>query len=430
MQRLSRDVRFHRLPFSKRGALLLLFCVASLSAAPVEIRFSGTVGGTSFLIPPALQSMVGPGSPVMGRFAYDDEAKDTDPSATRGLYVYRDPAYRLEVQLGQVYVATHPQNPELYIQILNDFVTDTAPQGIDQFDVISQYQTALLPSAVVPGQLQIQLSGLGRTVFTSDALPQTLPSLNVSTPAGQPYAQGQVATLTNQFPGVLINFSIDQWERVMEVVEPRRSVLDERRQAKIIWSDPVDGMALGIIPPEAPFIFIPRRTSDPVDADATNSRAAKAASKGRWHSRALLQVYLKNVSDQPLSWSRDPRLWEVTFGADVGPDPNDANDVAHLQPQGRWYRLEPGRQAQITLPVARARQRWTQVPAGDHATCVHYLARRYQSQKTSRRIAEGTSRFWSGMLQAPAVTIEVKHPARRSEQRDADDSSLRPKIGR
>lgn len=406
MRRLIRDIRFRTSRVSILVVLLLLGSVAGLQATPVEVRFSGTVAHASFAVPPTLQSMVAPGSPVTGRFAYDNEAEDTDSSATRGLYVYRDPSYRLEVQLGHVYVATHPQSPELWVQVLNDHITDTDPQGIDQFDVISHFQTALYPSAIIPWQLQIQLSSSIRTVFDTDALPAAPPALDPFTSSEQAYAQGQVATVTNQVPRVLINFSIDQWEEVVDEVEPRRSVLDLRRQAKIIWSDPQDGMALGVIPPEDPFIFVPQRAPGPDDPP----------DRGRWHGSALIEVYLKNTSDQPLSWSRDPRLWEVTFGDDAGPDPNDANDVAHLQPKGRWYRLFPGRQAKMTLPVARARPLWVGIQDGSYVVRAHYLSQRYLSRKTSRRVPEGTSRFWSGYLQAPTVTVEVKRPLRRSDR--------------
>ncbi len=407
MRRFNRGIRFHELRVSILAVLIGLGSGIGLQATPVEIRFSGTVAPTSFAVPPALQSMVAPGSPVSGRFAYDNATEDMDVSTTRGLYVYRDPAYRLEVQLGQVYVATHPQNPELWIQVLNDYVTDSAPQGVDQFDVISQYQTPLYPSAVIPEQLQIQLFSAAGTVFDTDALPASPPALDPFTSAAQAYAQGQVATATSQFPRVMINFSIHQWEVVANQVKPRRSALDQHRQAKIIWSDPQDGMALGIIPPEDPFIFVPQR--DPRPADPPD--------RGRWHDKASIQVCLKNMSDQPLSWSRDPRLWELTFGDDAGPDPNDANDVGHLQPKGRWYRLAPGRQAHMTLLVTRARQRWAGIREDSYTVRVHYLAQRYLSRKTSRRIPEGTSRFWSGHLQAPTVTVEVKHPLRRSELR-------------
>jgi hypothetical protein len=397
------------------ATLTALFWAIAVSAAPVEIRFSGSVAGGSFVVPPALQSLVRPGSPVLGRFAYDTDAPDTDTAATRGLYHFRDPAYRLEVQLGQVYVATDPENPELLIQVLNNHVMPEAPRGFDRLDVISRFQTALVPSAVVPGHFQLQLVNPAGTVFRSDALPATVPALSHFAFPGQ--ALGQVATRSGRYPGIFMTFSIDAWEAVPVAPEPATASLDERRASRIVWTEARDGMALGIIAPEDPFIFIPPRGSPAAD-NATVPRA-------RWHSRAQLHVYLKNSSDQPLSWSRDPRLWEVTFDRDAGPDPNDANDVARLDSRGRWYRLAPGRQGRITLPVARAREIWTAVPAGPHTVKVHYLPRRYRTRKAGRGSPEGSSRFWSGHLQTPPVTIQVQHPRRRPDRQASESPTQR-----
>jgi hypothetical protein len=156
--------------------------------------------GSRFLTCPGLSGLVALGDPVTGSFLYDPGTRDSDPTATRGLYVHRDPQFLLEVTLGGVSISTDPSNPELWIQVLNDQPLGIAPSGIDRFDIISRAQTALSPSTVIPGQLHILLSDPTKSAFSSDELPTTLPNLSDFAPIGTPFAPGQVATLTGQTP--------------------------------------------------------------------------------------------------------------------------------------------------------------------------------------------------------------------------------------
>lgn len=201
-----------------RAALLLTILSASGPAAaiPVTVEFRGQVAGPSFIIPPSLIGVLAIGDPVFGRFSYETTTPDSDADATRGLYVHRDPRFRLEVTLGGAQISTDPANPELWIQILDDHPLGISPDGIDRFDVISRHQTLLSPSEIVPAQLHLLLSDLSKTVFSSDALPAIPPDLDRFAPIGQPFAQGQVATLSGESPAIFVNFSVTSWTVVPE----------------------------------------------------------------------------------------------------------------------------------------------------------------------------------------------------------------------
>ena len=196
------------------AALLLSWCPA---AGALTVEFHGAVDGQgSFVVPPELAGVISIGDPVSGRFSYDPSTADSDPAPTLGLYVHRDPRFLLEVTLGGAHISTDPDDPELSIQILNDHPIGIAPNGIDRFGVISRSQTAISPSAVVPGQLHFFLSDLTETALDTDQIPSTLPDLGPLPPDRHALAQGQVATSTGAFPQVFVNFSITEWHVVPE----------------------------------------------------------------------------------------------------------------------------------------------------------------------------------------------------------------------
>ena len=183
------------------------------NAISVTVEFEGTVSSARFT-DEALVGLVKRDDPVRGKFTYDTETRDSDPQPTRGLYVHTSPEFRLELNVGSAFIQTDPADPELWIQILDNHPLGIAPDGLDRFDVISRSQTPIWPSSTVPGQLQILLSDSTNSVFDSDALPIVPPPIDAFNPQGAPFAQGQIATLSNQDPTIFINFGVDAWRVV------------------------------------------------------------------------------------------------------------------------------------------------------------------------------------------------------------------------
>lgn len=198
------------------------------AAKTIEIEFTGRVfsaAGDPHIDDPVLAAAIQVGDPVRGRFAYDPLLGVPGPPLTSR--AYRDPRFLLEVQIGDAFVGTDPLDPDLRIQVLDDWLRSDG-QVIDRFGVIS-FSTSTVtplgvdPAAVSPVQLHLFLSDESATAFDSTSLPldpidPTLFDYSYAPTFGLPktLGAGQFATLLGTDSRILVNFSVETWTVVPE----------------------------------------------------------------------------------------------------------------------------------------------------------------------------------------------------------------------
>ncbi len=165
-------------------------------AALVEIRFEGVVTGEigSPILPSRLDQRIAPGTSVLGRVRYDTATPDSNPAASHGWYVHRDPRHLLELQIGGLRVATNRRNPELIVQILDGHPVPAHGGPIDRFAIYSRSNTRIGSTRARPSTIDLVI-GYGE-FLDSDALP-SVPGFELSPdPTRFPRIHGQISTFT------------------------------------------------------------------------------------------------------------------------------------------------------------------------------------------------------------------------------------------
>jgi len=198
----------------------------------------------------------------------------------------------------------------------------------------------------------------------------------------------------------------------------------ETTEPTILWSEPQNGLSLGIEKPSAPLIFAPTKgwkgplvVTENLGPGRFTFRANPA---GEWSGSALINVYLKNTSDKVIKWSSDRRveIWRITLSGESG-NPKTEPFPCSIPP-GLWrelIQLEPGKSAKMEFHVRDAAGMfgvWGPVPEGDYVIKVSYAPNRLLNFATG---GEGhwvhpydVPGFWKGTISTPPLNVKVKHP--------------------
>jgi hypothetical protein len=149
-------------------AALALAVVApgAADAAPIVLRFEGTVAEVHMVLGPALLPTVHAGDPIVAVLTYDSTAADDEPDPTVGLYPSSGAPFGLHVEVGDV---TLVSSPDPQVSVLNDFEPRALMEVFDSFSVAASLATPDL----YPDDLLQVTSGLNAdtSALASDALP-------------------------------------------------------------------------------------------------------------------------------------------------------------------------------------------------------------------------------------------------------------------
>ena len=157
----------------------------------------------------------------------------------------------------------------------------------------------------------------------------------------------------------------------------------------VIWSDPVEGLALGI-EQRGPVIF-PRGE---VDADAT------------------VRVHLRNDGTDELIWSDSWGVWTIRFQGSEFEQPKPFTDPMPPPVIGDPRRLGPGEECVVERPIVWAFVLWPPVPAGEYVIAVSYDPGALRTY--SRGDSRGETRpfdvpgFWSSKAATPEIVVLVE----------------------
>ena len=193
----------------------------------------------------------------------------------------------------------------------------------------------------------------------------------------------------------------------------------------IRWTLPVNGLLLGIEVPPFPFVFEPVRDwTGPLiieEKDASgNGTIVRVNPGGFWDKAAVLRVCVKNTSDNAILWSREHAAWHVSFSAPASAQPEE---LPGPKPAPLWtgpIRLEPGETSTLEFPMSEVGDIWRLVPAGQYAVTVSYLPTdliyRAQGGEGNYTYPYDVPGFWTGVIETPAIVINVQHPATASSR--------------
>jgi len=201
------------------------------------------------------------------------------------------------------------------------------------------------------------------------------------------------------------------------------------------WSDPTNGLAIGLEVPTAPLIFHPKTgwngkilTEHVRPEDGRTNITFNPG--GRWDDEAMLVVHLRNTSTNELLWSEFRRSWRVTFTGGSFQHPRPGITTTGMCPLGPHNRIQAGDEATFKVPISRAYRVWPLVPEGTYQVSVVYRGGSgrhtvYSPTSTnewhapSSRVPglkwEWATRpflapgFWRGTISTPTGRVRVKH---------------------
>ena len=191
----------------------------------------------------------------------------------------------------------------------------------------------------------------------------------------------------------------------------------------IRWTLPVNGLLLGIEVPPFPFLFEPVRDwTGPLiieEKDASGQGTSiRLNPAGSWHKAAVLRIFVKNTSDNPIFWSSEHEVWHISFSA---PDTAQPKMWPGPKPAPLWtgpIRLDPGETSTQELHMSEVGDIWPLVPTGQYAVTVSYsptdLIFRAQGGEGNYTQPYDVPGFWTGFIETPAIVISVQHPATAS----------------
>jgi hypothetical protein len=188
----------------------------------------------------------------------------------------------------------------------------------------------------------------------------------------------------------------------------------------IRWTLPVKGLLLGIEVPRFPFFFEPVRDwTGPLTIEEKDPSGkgtiVRVNPGGSWHKTAVLRVFVKNTSDNAILWSREHAAWHISFPAPASAQPQE---LPGPTPAPLWtgpIRLEPGETSTLEFPMSEVGDLWPLVPPGQYAVTVSYLPTdltyRAQGGKGNYTYPYDVPGFWTGVIETPAIVINVQHSA-------------------
>jgi len=152
---------------------LLIFglYVPAANAEQIEIRIAATVYNM-FDDGNFLEGKITNGSIITGSYTYESTTEDSNPSSTVGDYWHYASPYGVSFSVGGFEFKTNPDNVSFIVEVVNNY-----PSG-DDYGYISYNNLPFSESAGV-GNISWFLSDPTATALSSDALPTTVPVLNL-----------------------------------------------------------------------------------------------------------------------------------------------------------------------------------------------------------------------------------------------------------
>ncbi len=174
--------------------------------------------------------------------------------------------------------------------------------------------------------------------------------------------------------------------------------------ANVRWSEPVDGLSLGIEVPQSPLRLVAfENWVGPLTNFPRNPGV-------QWDLDATVTVFVKNVSDEILYWSPLFSVWSVSLtSADFEIPTSSPMSHPMVFPSGP-ISLMPGAVASKTLSVSGFKI-WPKIPGGRYEVSVKY------APAPMLRFARGGEGnlvhpfdipgFWAGTIRTPTIEIQV-----------------------
>jgi hypothetical protein len=161
--------------FLKFVFVVLLCCGGLTQAVPITIQITGNVtsiGGTGRA---SVSDTIYAGVSFIGTYTYDSATPDSDANPQRGSYLHNSP-YGISIALGGYEFKTASSHVgQFKISITNDDATNFP--AIDYYSVFSDKNASVPSAGLTIDYISWTLGDSTHSVFSSDALPVTVPML-------------------------------------------------------------------------------------------------------------------------------------------------------------------------------------------------------------------------------------------------------------
>lgn len=191
------------------------------------------------------------------------------------------------------------------------------------------------------------------------------------------------------------------------------------QQPSVQWSEPVNGLSLGIEVPEQPFVFIPKQGwTGPLIIREKHDKGIRMYSNagGKWESGAVLTVLVRNCSTNAIFWARDNDVWRVSFSAPRFKQPPPWAGPRPAPHRAGPIRLDPQEETKITFSLSGVFDIRPSIPEGNYSVSVFYspdkLLRFARGGEGNRTHPYDVPGFWKGKISTPTIIIRVKHPTK------------------
>jgi len=189
------------------------------------------------------------------------------------------------------------------------------------------------------------------------------------------------------------------------------------RPLNIVWSEPQDGLSLGIQVPAAPLGFTPVKDwKGPLTIREEKNGIVTVRNNpgGSWSKSAAFRVYVRNTGDATLSWASDDEVWRVKLSGNNAPTPEPWTGSIPMAEHNGPVRLHPGTQCELVLRVDHELAIWPPVPEGKYTLQVTYSPDRLLAFERGSPDGRGVRPydvpgFWKGEISTPPITITVAH---------------------
>lgn len=210
------------------STVLLVSAATGVSAAPITVQWTGTLGGNPDYEPASIASRIANGDTISGQFSFDTNAAFV-PSMSFGANYSGDGEtighYLHDASIGSysatinndVTFGSDPSDTQIYYQVLNDHTLGIDPDGMDRFGFWSRdVNTNFSGTSVAPGNFQMFFNDPSGTLLDDISLAGSADNLSAFSDI-----RGEISTSSSDADeSFFMTFSVDSFSVVRNDNQP------------------------------------------------------------------------------------------------------------------------------------------------------------------------------------------------------------------
>ncbi|MDK8462659.1 PEP-CTERM sorting domain-containing protein [Marinobacter sp. SS13-12] len=210
------------------STVLLVSAATGVSAAPITVQWTGTLGGNPDYEPASIASRIANGDTISGQFSFDTNAAFV-PSMSFGANYSGDGDtighYLHDASIGSysatinndVTFGSDPSDTQIYYQVLNDHTLGIDPDGMDRFGFWSRdVNTNFSGTSVAPRNFQMFFNDHSGTLLDDISLAGSADNLSAFSDI-----RGEISTSSSDADeSFFMTFSVDSFSVIRHDNQP------------------------------------------------------------------------------------------------------------------------------------------------------------------------------------------------------------------